>query len=43
MAGQRPTDKILGNVRVQGDSAKPVFVGIGADEDVDRFRHVGSP
>jgi hypothetical protein len=30
-------DKILGNVRVQVDSAKPVFVGIGADEDVDRY------
>jgi hypothetical protein len=30
-------DKILGNVRVQVDSAKPVFVGIGSDDDVDRY------
>src|SRR5262245_52547467 len=28
---------ILGNVRVQVDSAKPVFVGIGSDDDVDRY------
>jgi hypothetical protein len=30
-------DKILGNVRVQVDSAKPVFVGIGSDDDVDQY------
>jgi hypothetical protein len=30
-------DKILGNVRVQVDSAKSVFVGIGSDDDVDRY------
>jgi hypothetical protein len=30
-------DKILGKVRVQVDSEKPVFVGIGSDEDVDRY------
>jgi hypothetical protein len=30
-------DKILGRVRVQVDSAKPVFVGIGSDDDVDRY------
>jgi hypothetical protein len=28
---------ILGNVRVQVESDKPVFVGIGADDDVDRY------
>lgn len=28
---------ILGNVRVQVDSEKPVFVGIGPDADVDRY------
>jgi hypothetical protein len=28
---------ILGNVRVQVDSKKPVFVGIGSDDDVDRY------
>ena len=30
-------DEILGKVRVQVESEKPVFVGIGADEDVDRY------
>jgi hypothetical protein len=30
-------DKVLGNVRVQIESAKPVFVGIGPDDDVDRY------
>jgi len=30
-------DEILGNVRVQVDSAKTQFVGIGADSDVDRY------
>jgi hypothetical protein len=30
-------DKILGKVRVQVDSAKPVFVGIGSDDDVARY------
>jgi hypothetical protein len=30
-------DGILGNVRVQVDSEKPVFVGIGSDDDVDRY------
>ena len=30
-------DKILGNIRVQVDSEKPVFVGIGSDDDVDRY------
>ena len=30
-------DGILGNVRVQVDSEEPVFVGIGSDEDVDRY------
>jgi hypothetical protein len=30
-------DKILGNVRVQVDGAKPVFVGIGPEDDVDRY------
>ena len=28
---------ILGNVRVQVESEKPVFVGIGPDDDVDRY------
>jgi hypothetical protein len=30
-------DEILGDVRVQVSSEKPVFVGIGSDEDVDRY------
>jgi hypothetical protein len=30
-------EKILGKVRVQVESAKPVFVGIGSDADVDRY------
>jgi hypothetical protein len=30
-------DEILGNVRVQVEGAKPVFVGIGRDDDVDRY------
>ena len=30
-------DEVLGNVRVQVDGAKPVFVGIGPDDDVDRY------
>jgi hypothetical protein len=30
-------DKILGKVRIQVDGEKPVFVGIGPDEDVDRY------
>jgi hypothetical protein len=30
-------DKILGNLRVQVDGEKPVFVGIGSDDDVDRY------
>jgi hypothetical protein len=30
-------DEILGNIRVQVDSEKPVFVGIGPDDDVDRY------
>jgi hypothetical protein len=30
-------DKILGKVRVQVDSEKPVFIGIGSDDDVDRY------
>jgi hypothetical protein len=30
-------NKILGNVRVQVDGEKPVFVGIGSDDDVDRY------
>jgi hypothetical protein len=29
--------KILGNLRVQVDGEKPVFVGIGSDDDVDRY------
>jgi hypothetical protein len=30
-------NKILGNVRVQVEGEKPVFVGIGPDDDVDRY------
>jgi hypothetical protein len=30
-------DKILGNVRVQVEGERPVFVGIGSDDDVDRY------
>lgn len=30
-------DKVLGNIRLQVDSEKPVFVGIGPDEKVDRY------
>ena len=30
-------DKILGNVRVQVEGNKPVFVGIGSDAHVDRY------
>ena len=30
-------DEILGNVRVQVEGQKPVFVGIGPDDDVDRY------
>ncbi len=30
-------NKILGNLRVQVDGEKPVFVGIGSDDDVDRY------
>ena len=30
-------DKILGNVRIQVEGDKPVFVGIGSDTDVDRY------
>ncbi len=30
-------DKMLGNVRVQVEGDKPVFVGIGSDDDVDRY------
>jgi hypothetical protein len=30
-------DELLGNVRVQVEGDKPVFVGIGSDEDVDRY------
>jgi hypothetical protein len=30
-------DKILGNVRIQVEGDKPVFVGIGSDDDVDRY------
>jgi hypothetical protein len=30
-------DKVLGNVRVQVEGDKPVFVGIGSDADVNRY------
>lgn len=30
-------DKILGNVRIHVEGEKPVFVGIGSDDDVDRY------
>jgi hypothetical protein len=30
-------DEILGNIRLQVESEKPVFVGIGPDNDVDRY------
>ena len=30
-------DKILGNVRVQVEGDKPVFIGIGPDDGVDRY------
>ena len=30
-------DEILGNVRVQVDAERPVFIGIGSDDDVDRY------
>ena len=30
-------DEILGDVRIQVEGEGPVFVGIGADEDVDRY------
>ena len=30
-------ERILGNVRVQVDSATPLFIGIGSDGDVDRY------
>jgi hypothetical protein len=30
-------DEILGDIRLQVGSAKPVFVGIGSDDDVDRY------
>jgi hypothetical protein len=30
-------DEILGNVRVQVEGDRPVFVGIGSDDDVDRY------
>jgi hypothetical protein len=30
-------DDVLGDVRVQVDAEKPVFVGIGPDDDVDRY------
>ena len=35
--GRLYSDKILGSVRIQVDGEKPVFVGIGADDDVDRY------
>jgi hypothetical protein len=30
-------DEVLGDVRIQVESDQPVFVGIGSDEDVDRY------
>ena len=30
-------DEVLGKVRIQVQGEKPVFVGIGSDEDVDRY------
>ena len=30
-------DEVLGDIRIQVDSQKPVFVGIGPDSDVDRY------
>ena len=30
-------DEVLGNVRVQVEGDQPAFIGIGADEDVDRY------
>jgi hypothetical protein len=30
-------DNLLGNLRVQVEGEKPVFVGIGSDDDVDRY------
>jgi hypothetical protein len=30
-------DEILGNVRIQVEGDKPVFVGIGTDDDVERY------
>jgi hypothetical protein len=30
-------DGVLGNIRVQAEGAKPLFVGIGPDGDVDRY------
>ncbi len=30
-------DELLGNVRIRVEGTRPVFVGIGADDDVDRY------
>jgi hypothetical protein len=30
-------DKLLGNLRVQVDGEKPLFVGVGSDDDVERY------
>jgi hypothetical protein len=30
-------EAVLGNVRIRVDGKRPVFVGIGSDEDVDRY------
>jgi hypothetical protein len=35
--GDWAPDKILGNVRIQVNGEKPVFVGIASDDDVDRY------